>query len=77
MLIMAGSSPGKPCPTQLIVAVLAVPGNCKARDSCAIAIAGRKVRAEFHDADESQRDFQGKFTALSKSLFPPGPDSRP
>jgi len=77
MLIMVGSSPGKPCPAQLIVAVLAVPGNCKARDSCAIAIAGRKMRARFHDADGSQRDCQGKFTALGEWLFPPDPDDRP
>ncbi|MYE82194.1 MAG: hypothetical protein F4X36_10220 [Gammaproteobacteria bacterium] len=59
------------------MAVLAVPGNCKARDSCAIAIAGRKVRAKFHEADGSQRDFQGEFTALGELLFPPGLDDRP
>ena len=42
-----------------------------------MAIACREVSAEFHEADGSQQDFQGIFTAPGDSLLLPGPGDEP
>ena len=40
-------------------------------------LAAGKVGVAFHEADGSQGDFQGIFTALGESLLPPGPGDEP